>query len=156
MTQVLHPIDIHVGKRIRIRRKLLGLTQRDLAEHLGLTFQQIQKYESAANRISAGRLYDLARILSVPISYFFDDLSEPLPKLHDLRGAPKAVKSYQGSRAGFGLNHKRETLELVRAYHKIAEPGLRKQLLVLAKGLSATSADTPTDLPPPSMLLKLS
>jgi transcriptional regulator with XRE-family HTH domain len=73
MTGTPHPVDIQVGNRIRIRRKLLGLTQRDLARRLGLTFQQVQKYESADTRVSAGRLHDIAALLGVPVACFFED-----------------------------------------------------------------------------------
>src|SRR5216684_737109 len=69
------PIDVHVGSRIRLRRTLLGLSQERLGDALGLTFQQVQKYERGANRVGASRLFDLSRVLDVPISYFFDEMS---------------------------------------------------------------------------------
>src|SRR6195952_1505577 len=72
-----HPVDLHVGARIRMRRKVLGVSQEKLADELGLTFQQVQKYERGANRVSASKLYEIARSLSAPISYFFDGLSDP-------------------------------------------------------------------------------
>eukprot|EP01035_Chromulina_nebulosa_P063261 gene63261-86543_t len=72
------PIDVHVGSRIRLRRTLMGLSQERLGEALGLTFQQVQKYERGVNRVGASRLFDLSRVLDVPISFFFDDLPEPL------------------------------------------------------------------------------
>jgi transcriptional regulator with XRE-family HTH domain len=78
MTHAPHPIDIQVGNHIRIRRRLLGLTQRDLARHLGLTFQQIQHYESGANRISASRLHDIATLLDLPVACFFEEDPAPL------------------------------------------------------------------------------
>ena len=152
-----HPVDVYVGGRMKQLRILRGMTQERLAARLDLTFQQIQKYEKGANRMAASRLYDVARILGVPVSYFFEDLPESferLPVQDDRRRARKAVESYQGSGAGLSFDHRRETLELVRAYYEITEPGLRKKLLALAKGLSAASADTPADLPPPSMLIK--
>ena len=74
MTKYRHPIDAHVGKRLRLRRTLMGWSQEKLGEAIGLTFQQIQKYEKGANRISCSRIYDFARLLEVPTSYFFDDL----------------------------------------------------------------------------------
>jgi transcriptional regulator with XRE-family HTH domain len=73
-----HPVDIHVGARVRARRKLLGMSQTDLGDAIGLSFQQVQKYENATNRISASRLYELSRVLDVPVEHFFEDL---LPKV---------------------------------------------------------------------------
>ena len=71
-----NPVDVHVGGRVRLRRMLLGMSQEKLGEHLGLTFQQVQKYEKGANRIGASRLFDIARVLDVPIGYFFEEMSE--------------------------------------------------------------------------------
>ena len=70
-----NPVDIHVGNRVRLRRTLLGLSQESLGEALGLTFQQVQKYERGANRIGASRLFDLARVLGVPVTYFYEEMS---------------------------------------------------------------------------------
>ncbi len=81
-----HPVDIHVGARARMRRTLLGMTQTDLGDALGLTFQQVQKYENGNNRISASRLYDLYRVLDVPIEYFFEDMP---PEVAAISPAPK-------------------------------------------------------------------
>src|SRR5216683_1587867 len=69
------PIDVHVGSRVRLRRTLLGMSQGKLGDALGLTFQQVQKYERGANRVSSSRLFDLTRVLDVPVSYFFDEMS---------------------------------------------------------------------------------
>src|ERR1700740_3487963 len=76
------PIDVHVGSRIRLRRTLLGMSQERLGEALGLTFQQVQKYERGVNRVGASRLFDLSRVLDVPISFFFDDMPESLTNTH--------------------------------------------------------------------------
>ena len=109
------PIDVHVGSRIRLRRTLLGLSQERLGEALGLTFQQVQKYESGANRVSASRLFDLSRVLDVPIGFFFDrptrrrDLSRP------------------------------ETLALVGAYYRIIDPVVRQRVLDLIKSLGQSN-----------------
>ncbi len=102
-----HPIDVHVGSRVRLRRTLLGLTQTQLGEKLRITFQQIQKYERGINRISASRLYQMSRILYVPVSFFFDDLDE---------GA--------GAWSPDDILLKRETLEFVRAYYRIGDPAV--------------------------------
>src|ERR1700759_4487854 len=80
-----NPIDVHVGSRVRLRRTLLGLSQERLAEAIGLTFQQVQKYERGANRVGSSRLFDLSRVLDVPIAYFFDDMPAPLAAAHGAR-----------------------------------------------------------------------
>ena len=127
-----NPVDIHVGSRVRLRRTLLGLSQEKLGEAVGLTFQQIQKYERGANRIGASRLFEFSRILDVPVSFFFDDM-------------PDVMSS--GGQAVWGLGDqsqasldpdpltRRETLELVRAYYRIGDPQVRKRLFELAKSL---------------------
>ena len=106
------PIDVHIGSRIRLRRILLGMSQERLGEALGLTFQQVQKYESGVNRVSVARLIDLSRILDVPIGFFFDDV-------------PDVVLS------------QRETLELVGAYYRILDPAVRQRVLDLIKSLGS-------------------
>ena len=136
------PIDVHVGTRVRLRRTLLGLSQERLGEALGLTFQQIQKYERGVNRIGASRLFDLARVLDVPIGFFFDDMP----------GGPNgSVSAYRSRLAGFAETqdafeddtlNRRETLELVRAYYRIGEPAVRKRVFELIKSLA------PADAPP--------
>ncbi len=131
------PIDAHVGARIRLRRTLMGMSQERLGESLGLTFQQIQKYERGVNRVGASRLYDLARVLDVPISFFFDDMPEPLGR---------AGGGDMAARRGFGFAeaqqtftddalNRRETLELVRAYYRITDPAVRKRVFDLIKSL---------------------
>lgn len=121
------PIDIHVGARVRLMRTLLGLTQHTLADELGLTFQQVQKYERGANRISASRLYKLAQILNVPISYFFEDMSEDA-----ISSGSKRV-----SREDNDINMtRRETLELVRAYYGIESESCRRKIIELARELA--------------------
>src|SRR5256885_4646469 len=74
-----NPVDVHVGARVRLRRTLLGMSQEKLGDAIGLTFQQVQKYERGANRIGASRLYDLSRVLDVPVSYFFEEFGETSP-----------------------------------------------------------------------------
>src|SRR5438067_4098480 len=85
------PIDVHVGSRVRLRRTLLGLSQERLGDALGLTFQQVQKYERGVNRVGASRLFDLARVLDVPIRFFFDDMPEALSATH--AGASRAART---------------------------------------------------------------
>lgn len=132
-----NPIDIHVGKRVRLRRTLLGLSQEKLGEGLGLTFQQIQKYERGTNRIGSSRLYHLSQLLNVPVAYFFDELHPDLSE----SGAPASASveaSARGSAEADQLSH-RETLELVRAYYRIENPQVRKRIFELVKTLARTS-----------------
>jgi transcriptional regulator with XRE-family HTH domain len=127
-----HPIDIHVGTRVRLRRNMLGLSQEKLGEAIGLTFQQVQKYERGANRIGASRLHDLSRVLDVPVSFFFDDM--------DPVRAPAIPAGFSEPPAeAFDSDplRKRETVELVGAYYKIDDPTVRRRLFELAKALSS-------------------
>ena len=128
------PVDVHVGARARVRRILLGMTQTDLGDALGLTFQQVQKYERGTNRIGAGRLYDLARVLDVSVEYFFDELSPDAGASSPAKGRGKAktLPSYEPDPMST-----RETLELVRAYYKIEDADIRKQVYELTKALGA-------------------
>ncbi len=116
-----HPIDVHVGSRVRQRRRLLGLSQEKLGEALGLTFQQVQKYERGINRISASKLWMMTQILDVPVSFFFDGVDEdqasPTPSDSD----PLQT---------------RETLEFVRAYYRITDPKARHTLFELTKAMA--------------------
>lgn len=139
MTDKPNPIDVHVGRRLRLRRTLLGMSQERLAQLLGLTFQQIQKYERGVNRIGSSRLYELGQILHVPVSFFFDDMAEG----QSFRGQEPLVPGLAEEPAGFAFDDdhdlpldKRETLELVRAYNRISDPALRKRLFELAKALA--------------------
>src|SRR5689334_19072685 len=124
-----HPTDIHVGSRVRLRRTLSGLSQEKLGEAIGLTFQQVQKYERGANRISASRLFALSQALDVPVSFFFDDMPAVLAQgtLDD----PENPRLADGA-SGDAMS-KRETLELVRAYHRIADEPTRRALYNLVK-----------------------
>ena len=126
------PIDAHVGARLRVRRTLLGMNQTNVGDALGVAFQHIQKYENGKNRISASRLYDLSRLLDVPIQYFFDDMPTAVAASSPTLGGGRAKKppSYEPDPMA-----KRETLELVRAYYKIRDPQLRKRLRELTKAL---------------------
>jgi transcriptional regulator with XRE-family HTH domain len=140
------PIDVHVGTRIRLRRTLMGMSQERLGEALGLTFQQVQKYERGVNRVGASRLFDLSRVLDVPISFFFDDMPEPLANTYGAQNA-----SLAGRRStGFGDTQdafaddafgRRETLELVRAYYRITDSAVRKRVFDLIKSLTPETAE---------------
>ncbi|SLN75979.1 helix-turn-helix domain-containing protein [Roseisalinus antarcticus] len=115
-----HPVDEHVGKRIRHRRWMNGTTQQQLAERVGIKFQQIQKYETGMNRVSASRLWDIGHALGVPVSFFFEGLDEAVPTTGDLPG---------------NILADREALELLRSYYAIPE-NQRRQLFELARVLS--------------------
>ncbi len=132
------PVDVHVGTRIRLRRTLLGLSQERLGDALGLTFQQVQKYERGVNRVGASRLFDLSRILDVPISFFYDNMpdqesfpSTPVP-------SQRQVSGFAETQAGFGgeePQNARETQELVRAYYRITDPAVRRRVFDLMKSM---------------------
>ena len=127
-----HPIDVHVGSRVRLRRTLLGMSQEKLGEAIGLTFQQVQKYERGANRIGASRLFDLSRVLDVPVSFFFDDAPEA-----DLESYRYEGSDDEPATLDLDPMAKRETLELVRAYYKVPDPQVRKRLFELTKSLAS-------------------
>jgi transcriptional regulator with XRE-family HTH domain len=134
-----NPIDVHVGSRIRLRRTLLGMSQERLADAIGLTFQQVQKYERGANRVGSSRLFDLARVLDVAVAYFFEEMA---PGLQDktpskLMGlARPQVVDYEPDPMA-----KRETLELVRAYYKIDDAAVRKRIFELTKSIAKAAAE---------------
>jgi transcriptional regulator with XRE-family HTH domain len=129
------PIDVHVGSRVRLRRTLLGMSQEKLGEALGLTFQQIQKYERGVNRIGASRLFDLSRVLDVPIGFFFDDMpgQSSMPATSSRARLPGMAEAQDGFEDDL---HRRETLELVRAYYRITDPAVRKRVFDLIKSLT--------------------
>lgn len=119
-----HPVDAHVGKRIRHRRWMIGMTQQQLAGKVGIKFQQIQKYETGMNRVSASRLWDISDALGVGISFFFEGLDE----------APGAVRAGEGDIMG-----DKEAMDLVRSYYAIPE-AQRRRLFDLARALSDAAA----------------
>lgn len=120
-------IDLHVGKRLRRRRRLLGLTQQQLAVSVGIRFQQIQKYECGANRVSASRLFELAESLDVPVQYFYEGLSQ------------RGDEASTGAALAADILSQKETMDLVRAYYRLGERP-RKRLLELAKSLEPEEA----------------
>ncbi len=118
-----HPVDVHVGKRVRHRRWMVGMTQQQLAEKVGIKFQQIQKYETGMNRISASRLWDIAEALSVPVSFFFEGLEADHLEDDKRTDTPSDFMA------------DKEALELVRSYYAIPETQ-RRRLFELARVLS--------------------
>lgn len=138
-----NPVDVHVGKRIRLRRTILHITQQQMADMLGLTFQQVQKYEKGANRVGASRLWDISKVLKVPMDFFFEDMEENVAKLSPrmLNGDPNIMQVAENSRSFDDDPMKRaETLELVRAYYKIPNRRVAKQLLDLMVSLAKSTA----------------
>ena len=121
------PVDTHVGARLRLRRTLMGMSQTELAKAVGLTFQQVQKYESGANRISASRLYHIAEALDVPVSFFFDDMPRS--------GGPLGL--HEDSQAFSAPESGREGLEMMRNYHRISDEAVRRSVYDLTKSLAA-------------------
>ncbi len=120
-----HPVDLGVGSRVRARRILMGMSQERLADQLGVTFQQVQKYEKGANRVSASRLHDIGQILDVLPGYFFEELTGI--KLSSQTQSPRTADSDPLNR--------RETLELVRTYYQIPDPKLRHKIASLIRSL---------------------
>ncbi len=128
-----HPVDVHVGQRVKLRRTLMGMTQGKLGESIGLTFQQIQKYERGANRISARKLWQLSNVLDVPVSFFFDEMSDKVKA---------SFPGYIGETAEDGIPeeeltlHRRQTLELVRTFSKLQDPVIRKRVIDVVRAIA--------------------
>ena len=143
------PVDVHVGSRVRLRRTLLGMSQGKLGEAIGLTFQQIQKYERGANRISASTLYRLSQVLDVPVSFFFDGMP---PSAASTSDASSSVphRPANDAHAGPDLMARRETVDLARNYYRINDHNIRRRLFDLIKGMadvSDTSMRAPGKVP---------
>ena len=136
-----HPIDIHVGKKVRSRRTILGRSQEEIGSAVGITFQQIQKYERGLNRIGSSRLYEFSRLLGVSVGYFFEDVES--------NGEP--ANSSALAEGAFQFEHEiidnKEVLSLVRAYYGINSPTIRKKMLSLIKSLSDAKDDDDSATP---------
>lgn len=128
-----NPVDQHVGSRVRLRRMLLGMSQERLGESMGLTFQQVQKYEKGVNRIGASRLFQISKILDVPVQFFFEEAPHS-----DRRTTPGMAEADSEAFILEFLNS-REGLELNRAFVKIADPKVRKSVVDLVRALSASA-----------------
>lgn len=135
---VPNPVDVHVGARVRMRRTLLGMSQEKLGESLGLTFQQVQKYERGFNRIGSSRLYDLSRILDVPVGYFFDEMDDSVASKSPGQIVGMAEDPVEFERDPMA---KRESLEFLRAYYKIRDANLRKRVFEFVKALASSQDD---------------
>jgi len=132
-----NPVDIHVGSRVRYRRMIIGMSQEKLGEKMNLTFQQIQKYEKGTNRIGASRLFQLSKILEVPVGYFFEDAFS--------HGTPAGANHglHEPEQEGFLLDflNSREGLELNKAFAKIQDPKVRRRVIDLVRALSEEKPD---------------
>ena len=137
MSSPRRPVDMHVGSRIRLRRHLLGLSQTKLGDAVGLTFQQIQKYENGANRVGASRLFQLATVLKVPVAFFFDAMPSGL-----VDEIPESLVTED--RLPSDLFAQRDTLELLRDYHRITNATVRKKFLDMVRAMAENMRD---DLP---------
>lgn len=127
-----NPVDLHVGGRVRMRRKFLGLSQTDLADSLGLTFQQVQKYERGSNRISASKLFEIARTLKVPVAYFFEGY-----------GQNEAVEGFtesQSEQAVHGFLMTTEGIEIAEAFPRIKNAKHRRKVMELVRTLAEDDA----------------
>ncbi len=136
-----HPVDVHVGARVRMRRTLLGMSQTALADQLGLAFQQVQKYERGFNRVGSSCLFEISRILDVPISFFFEGMT---PETESATSFSEPGQGRAKEKVELELDPlvKRETLELVRAYYRIADPRVRNRVFELTKALGKTVRDS--------------
>ncbi len=130
-----NPMDVHVGSRVRLRRMLLGMSQEKLGENLGLTFQQVQKYEKGVNRIGASRLFDLAKVLGVPVQFFYDEA--PV----GMQGAPLAAGFHEGPGESYVVEFlgSREGLELNKAFARISDSRVRRSIVELVRSLAGES-----------------
>ncbi|MDX2095510.1 MAG: helix-turn-helix transcriptional regulator [Alphaproteobacteria bacterium] len=129
-----HPVDIHVGRRLRLKRTFLGLSQESVGKQIGVTFQQIQKYERGINRMGASRLYDFAKALGVQVSYFFEGFGD-----YTMEDGAPVIAAAEPNAAAFEHEtiNNRETLEVMRAYYRIRNPAVRKRIVELIKAMAA-------------------
>ena len=130
-----HPIDVHVGARVRLRRLMLGMSQDKLGEALGLTFQQVQKYEKGINRIGASRIFRLSEILAVPIQFFYDDFDGAASE------APGMAESDPGD-AFMELLSSQEGVQLCRYFSEIRDPKVKKKVLELVRSIAENEQET--------------
>jgi len=128
-----HPVDVHVGSRVKLRRMILGLSQESLGKSLGLTFQQIQKYEKGVNRIGASRIYELSRLLDVPVQFFYDEFD----------GSRVSTPGFAEAEAGepvMNLVNSPEGVQLCRYFSSIKDPQVKKRVLDLVRSIAETEA----------------
>lgn len=135
-----NPIDKHVGNRIKLRRSILGISQEQLAKLMGITFQQVQKYENGVNRVGASRLYDIGKVLGVSVDFFFEDIdknaAEQSPRMLSLIAPTDMYLEEDVKQVDIDPMKRQETLELVRAYYAIKNRDVAKQMLDLMINLA--------------------
>ncbi len=132
-----HPIDIHVGQRLRLRRTILGMSQEAIGSVIGVSFQQIQKYERGVNRMGASRLFEFAKLLEIPVSYFFDEYVQE-------EETASASGMAEGDAPAFEHENpiaSRETMEMMRAYYQIPSKNVRKRVFELIKSIAAEQSE---------------
>jgi len=140
-TQGAEAVDMHVGARVRMRRRFIGMSQQTLAETLGLTFQQVQKYERGSNRVSASKLYEIARALGVGSGYFFEGLADPL------EGQAEAAAGGPGADTARDFLFTAEGLELARLFPRLKSAEVRRQLLQLVRAAADSEGADPDGRP---------
>jgi len=126
-----HPVDLHVGKRLRLRRTILGMSQEAIGNAIGVTFQQVQKYERGVNRMGSSRLFEFSKILSVPVSYFFEEMDKATSGGVAASGVAEDAPAFEHEKMA-----SRETLEMMRAYYRISDLQVRKKIFELVKALA--------------------
>ncbi len=146
-------LDEHVGYRLRVRRSLLGISQERLASSVGITFQQMQKYERGVNRISAGRLFEFSKLLDVPLTYFFEDFTIDGKRSPYTFVGGLSDTTQEGFEDSLPMDEnimrKRETFSLVRLYYSLPTPAMRRKLMVLLRNAVARALEDPdAPLPP--------
>ena len=138
-----NPVDVHVGNRIRLRRTLLGLSQEKLASLLGLTFQQVQKYERGMNRVGASRLWDIGKVLEVSIGFFYEDMGKEVanqsPRMFSIPDSKPLCFAEDNADFDSDPMNRQETIELVKAYYKIANRKAAKHMFDLIIAMSKTT-----------------
>ena len=142
MAKQPNPIDVHVGSRVRLRRMLLSISQEKLGEQMGLTFQQIQKYEKGTNRIGASRLYRISQILDVPVQFFFEDA--PVAPGQE-GGKASGLSERQNDDFLYEFISTRDGLELIRAFVSIRDPKVRKRVVDLVRTLADEDHENQND-----------
>ena len=136
-----NPVDVHVGTRLRLRRTLLGLSQERLASELGLTFQQVQKYEKGLNRIGASRLWDLAQVLGVSVAYFYENLDENTQNKSPRKISNQLILSDNPKEFNMDILLRKDVIELVSAYTRIQDPKVAKNILDLVLSITPQSKE---------------
>lgn len=127
-----HPVDVHVGRRLRLKRTILGLSQESIGKQIGVTFQQIQKYERGINRMGASRLYDFSKTLGVQVSYFFEGFGDYAQEDGSILSAAESpAPNFEHE-----TMNNRETLDVMRAYYRIKNPNVRKRIVELIKAMA--------------------